>query len=110
MKKFNLYWVNLAPTVGAEIKKTRPCLIISPDEMNAFLSTLIVVPLTSTKRTIPTRVLIKSTPQSGLNNDSFAAIDQLKTIDKSRIGRLIGEISESEKQEVTRILLALFDY
>ena len=110
MKKFNLYWVNLDPTVGAEIKKTRPCLVISPDEMNAYLSTIIVVPLTSTKRTLPTRVLIKSTTQSGLNNDSFAAIDQVKTIDKSRIVRPIGEISESEKQEVTRILLALFDY
>lgn len=110
MRKFELYSVNLDPTIGAEMQKTRPCLIISPDEMNAYLRTAMIVPLTSTSRALPTRVLIKATPQSGLNNDSYAAIDQIKTIDKSRLGRLIGEISESEKHEITTVLLDLFDY
>lgn len=110
MRKFNLYWVNLDPTVGAEMRKTRPCLVISPDEMNAYISTVMIAPLTSTKGALPTRVLIKSTAKSGLSNDSYAAIDQPKTIDKSRIGSHLGEISEVEKQEVTRVLLTLFDY
>ena len=110
MQKFNLFCVNLDPTVGAEMKKTRPCLIVSPDEMNAYLSTVIVVPLTSTARALPTRVLIKSSAKSGLKNDSYAAIDQLKTIDKSRLSGLIGEISEAEKHEVSDVLKELFDY
>ncbi|MDE7397815.1 MAG: type II toxin-antitoxin system PemK/MazF family toxin [Muribaculum sp.] len=110
MKKFELYSVNLDPTVGAEMQKTRPCLVISPDEMNAYVRTVIIIPLTSTSRALPTRVLIKATPQSGLNNDSYAAIDQIKTVDKSRLGNLIGEISESEKHDVTTVLLELFDY
>ena len=110
MKKYQLYSVNLDPTIGAEIKKTRPCLVISPDEMNAYVRTVIIVPLTSIQRALPTRVLIKATAQSGLKNDSYAAIDQLKTVDKSRLGDLIGEISDSEMHEVTNVLLALFDY
>ena len=110
MKKFELYSVNLDPTIGAEMQKTRPCLIVSPDEMNAYVRTVIIVPLTSTSRALPTRVLIKATPQSGLNNDSYAAIDQLKTVDKSRLGTLIGEISESEKHDITNVLLDMFDY
>ena len=110
MKKYQLYSVNLDPTIGAEIKKTRPCLVISPDEMNAYVRTVIIVPLTSIQRALPTRVLIKATAQSGLKNDSYAAIDQLKTVDKSRLGDLIGEISDSERHEVTNVLLALFDY
>lgn len=110
MKKFELFSVNLDPTVGAEMQKTRPCLVISPDEMNAYLRTVIIIPLTSTPRTLPTRVLIKATPQSGLNNDSYAAIDQLKTIDKSRLGNRIGEISINEKHNITNVLLDMFDY
>ena len=110
MKKFELYSVNLDPTIGAEMQKTRPCLVVSPDEMNAYVRTVIIVPLTSTSRALPTRVLIKATPQSGLNNDSYAAIDQLKTVDKSRLGTLIGEISKSEKHDITNVLLDMFDY
>ena len=110
MKKFQLYSVNLDPTIGAEMKKTRPCLIVSPDEMNAYVSTVIIVPLTSRERPLPTRVLIKASDQSGLKNDSYAAIDQLKTIDKSRLLSLIGEISETEKHEITNVLIEMFDY
>lgn len=110
MKQFQLFWVNLDPTIGAEMKKTRPCLIVSPDEMNAFVSTVIIVPLISVERELPTRVFIKATKQSGLKNDSYAAIDQLKTIDKSRVTTPIGEISESEKHSVSETLKEMFDY
>lgn len=110
MKRFSLYIVNLDPTIGAEIKKKRPCLIVSPDEINTYLQTVIIVPLTSTQRNLPTRILIKATPQSGLSNDSYAVLDQLKTVDKSRLSAPIGEISEEEKHAVSDILKEMFDY
>ncbi len=110
MKKYQILSVNLDPAVGVEMQKKRPCIVISPDEMNDYLRTVIIIPLTSTYRELPTRVLIKATAQSGLNNDSYAAIDQIKTVDKSRLGGLIGEISESERHDVTTVLLDLFDY
>lgn len=108
--RFKLFVVNLDPTIGAEMKKSRPCLIVSPDEINAYLQTVMIVPLTSTQRGLPTRVMIKATPQSGLNNDSYAALDQLKTVDKSRLSAAIGEISEAEKHKVSEILKEMFDY
>lgn len=92
------------------MKKTRPCLIVSPDEINTYLRTVIVVPLTSTQRGLPTRVLIKATKDSGLNNDSYAALDQVKTIDKSRLSGVVGEISEAEKHAVSEVLKEMFDY
>lgn len=110
MKKFTLHIVNLDPTVGAEMKKTRPCLIVSPDEINTYLRTVIIVPLTSAQRGLPTRVLIKATKGSGLENDSYAALDQIKTVDKSRLSGPIGEISEAEKLAVSEILKEMFDY
>lgn len=109
-KQFNLHVVNLDPTVGAEMNKARPCLIVSPDEINTYLRTVMIVPLTSTQRGLPTRILIKATAQSGLNNDSYAALDQLKTVDKSRLSEPIGEISESEKHAVSETLKEMFDY
>ncbi len=108
MKKFTLVLVNLDPTVGHEIKKTRPCVIISPDVMNNVLQTIIVAQITSTARKIPTRVLIKATPQSGLVNDSYAMLDQIKTIDKMRVQRQLGTVSDSEEQDLTDVLQDLF--
>lgn len=109
-KQFTLYGVNLEPTIGAEMKKTRPCLIVSPDEINDYARTVIVVPLTSVQRELPTRIMIRATTQSGLKNDSYAALDQIKTIDKSRLLNHIGVISESEKHKVSEILKEMFDY
>lgn len=110
MNKFHLHVVNLDPTVGAEMQKTRPCLIVSPDEINAYLKTVIIVPLTSAQRGLPTRILIRATDKSGLSNDSYAALDQIKTVDKSRLSGPIGEISEAEKHAVSEILKEMFDY
>lgn len=109
--KFQLVVVNLDPTTGAEINKTRPCLVISPDEMNAALKTIIVAPLTSTVRAyLPTRIKIAATQQSGLKNESYAALDQIKTIDKSRVVGAIGTISEAEKKAITEALIELFSF
>lgn len=110
MNKFKLYIIDLEPAIGAEMKKTRPCLIVSPDEMNNCLQTVIIVPLTSQSRELPTRVAIKSTPQSGLANDSYAALDQIKTVSKTRLTHCIGEIAEPEKHAISETLKEMFDY
>ncbi len=110
MEQFKIYWVNLDPSIGAEINKLRPCIIVSPDAMNNYLRTVIVAPLTTPQRNLPTRISIKATPTSGLKNDSYAVLDQVKTIDKSRVTNLIGEISEAEKHEVSETLKEMFDY
>ena len=110
MKQYQIFWVDLDPTVGAEMNKLRPCVIVSPDDMNDHIKTVIVVPLTSTQRGLPTRVLIKASTQSGLRNDSYAALDQIKTIDKSRVSNKTGEISEEEKHAISDILKEMFDY
>lgn len=110
IKRFHLYTVNLDPTIGAEMQKTRPCLVVSPDEMNLYLRTVTILPLTSISRELPTRVLIEASSQSGLNNDSYAAVDQIKTVDKTRLGTVIGEISEAEKQKIAKVILETFEY
>lgn len=110
MKQFQLHVVNLDPTIGAEMNKTRPCLVVSPDEINTYLRTVMIVPLTSTQRGLPTRILIKACENSGLKNDSYAALDQLKKVDKSRLSDPIGEISEKEKHSISETLKEMFDY
>lgn len=80
MKQYQIVVVNLDPTVGSEIKKTRPCIVLSPKEMNAHLKTVIIAPITSTPKKYPTRVKLKSGTIQGM-----IAIDQIRTIDKRRI-------------------------
>lgn len=110
MRRFDIVLVNLDPSVGAEIKKTRPCLVVSPDELNNALQTIIVAPITSTQpRTLPTRVLLRAYPESGLSNDSYAVLDQVKSIDRRRIIRPMGYISDSEKRAVCSVLMAMFE-
>ena len=110
-RKYELVLVNLDPSVGAEIKKKRPCLIVSPDEINRCLQTVIVAPLTSTlPRTLPTRVLIKADNGSELLNDSYAVLDQIKTVDKTRIFGTLGMISDAERRSVTAVLEEMFEY
>ena len=111
MKRFDIVLVNLDPSVGVEIRKTRPCLIVSPDEINVALQTIIVAPLTTTPpRTLPTRVPLKATPKSGLSNDSYAVLDQIKSVDRRRVVTEMGTISEHEKHLVTMVLLEMFAY
>lgn len=100
--KFNQYEiiiVNLDPTIGSEIKKTRPCLIISPNEMNKNLRTIVIAPLTSTVKNYPTRVITKFQ-----NNESSIVLDQIRTIDRQRIIKIAGTISESEIKKVKSII------
>jgi len=85
IKRFEVFLVNLDPTVGHEIKKTRPCLIISPDEMNRNISTLIVAPMTTKGRKYPTRVSC-----SFQNKRGQIILDQIRTIDKERLVKKLG--------------------
>lgn len=104
IERFGVYWVDLDPTRGSEIKKTRPCIVISPDELNRHLNTVIVVPLTSTLRYYPFRVRCLIADKEG-----EAAIDQLKTVDKSRIGKRMSVLSSSEIRQIKEVLHQMFE-
>jgi mRNA interferase MazF len=101
--RFEVYLVNLDPTVGSEIPKTRPCLVISPDEMNAHLATAIVAPMTTRGRDYPSRVSCQFEGKSGQ-----IVLDQIRTINKNRLARRLGKISASAQNEVLAVLLKIF--
>lgn len=101
--RFDVYLINLAPTQGAEIQKTRPCCIISPNEMNYNISTVIIAPLTSKSRTYPTRVNCNFQGKNGQ-----VVLDQIRTVDKSRLVKKLGKISDSEQSNVLSILQQMF--
>ena len=104
IKRFDVYLICLDPTGGTEIKKTRPCVIISPDEMNDMLKTVIIAPVTSTTRKYPTRVKSKINDRS-----SEIILDQIRSVDKIRLVKKIGKISSaSTKQKICDILLEMF--
>ena len=108
MKRGDIVMVCLDPTVGSEMNKTRPCVVVSPDEMNGILKTVSIVPVTSKYRGIPTRLLLKATSNSGLDSDSYAALDQIKTIDKIRIVRKRGSVSADEIKNICDTLCEMF--
>jgi len=110
MKRYELYAVNLDPTIGVEMKKTRPCLVISPDEMNQYVQSVIVAPLTTHFRNIPSRVRIDASHSNGLSETSYAALDQIKTIDKVRCVRKIGTISDTDAIKIANLLIEIFMY
>ena len=94
---------NLDPTIGSEIKKTRPCVVISPDEMNKYLNTIVIAPMTTTSKSYPTRVEIKHDNKIG-----WIVLDQIRTIDKQRILKDLGRLSKPEIKEVKSILKETF--
>jgi mRNA interferase MazF len=103
IKQYDIVLVNLDPTIGSEIKKTRPCLIISPDVLNKYLRTVVIAPMTTSDKSYPTRVTITHNKKNGA-----AAIDQIRTIDKSRIIKSLGKISESEIDSCKAIIKETF--
>ncbi len=103
MKRFDVYLVNLDPTVGHEIKKSRPCLIISPDELNRYISTIIVAPMTTKGRTYPTRI-----PCIFQDKKGQIILDQIRTVDKSRLLKRLGKIDIETQKEVFTVLANLF--
>lgn len=101
--RFDVFLVSLDPTKGYEINKTRPCLIISPDELNEHVSTIIVAHMTTKGRPYPTRVAVKF-----LKKEGQIVLDQIRTVDKSRLVKKMGKISTAESEEVLKILQQMF--
>ena len=103
VKQYQIVLVNLDPTLGSEIQKTRPCVIISPNEMNDNLKTVVIAPMTSSSRKYPTRVKVKHNSQEG-----WVVIDQIRTIDKIRIVKKFGSLTEKEIHECKRVIREAF--
>lgn len=101
--RFDIFLVSLDPSKGLEIKKTRPCLVISPDEMNKYIKTLIVAPMTSKIRDYPTRILVTFEGKKG-----NIVLDQIRTIDKSRIVKKLGSLDTETAALVLETLRKMF--
>ena len=97
--QYSIYLVNLDPIVGHEIKKTRPCLVISPDEMNQNIQTVIIAPMTTKSHKYPTRV-----PVTVQNKKGWIVLDQIRSIDNQRLIRKIGKINNETIKEVKSII------
>jgi mRNA interferase MazF len=103
VKRFDVFLVNLDPTIGSEIKKTRPCVVVSPDEMNRYVATVIIAPMTTKGRTYPTRVVCQFQ-----GKDGQIVLDQIRTIDKTRLVKKLGQISQDEQRVVLDTLAEMF--
>ena len=103
LKQYQIVLVNLDPTIGSEIKKTRPCVIISPNEMNKYLRTIIIAPMTTSSKKYPTRIEVKHDRKIG-----WIVIDQIRTIDKQRIIKNLGRLSKPEIKELKSIVKETF--
>lgn len=103
VKRFDIFLVNLAPTVGSEIQKTRPCVVISPDEMNRNIVTVIIAPMIMKEKAYPTRIACRFQ-----DKDGQIVLDQIRTIDKTRLVKKLGQISQDEQRVVLDTLAELF--
>ena len=102
-KRFEVYLVNLDPTIGREIKKTRPCLIISPDEMNQHIATVIIAPMTTQGRSYPTRIPCEFQGKAGQ-----IVLDQIRTVDRARLVKKLGQIDSATQKAVLLLLAEMF--
>jgi mRNA interferase MazF len=103
IRRFDVFLIALDPVVGSEIRKTRPCVVVSPDEMNRHLRTVIVAPMTTKGRPYPTRV-----PCRFQSKDGMIVLDQMRAVDASRLVRRLGRIGEQTRQAVLALLADLF--
>lgn len=99
LNQYQIVLVNLDPTIGSEIKKTRPCVIISPNEMNKYLQTIVVAPITSNSKAYPTRIEIKHAKTKG-----WVVLDQIRTIDRKRIVKIFESLTEKEIVKLKSII------
>ena len=99
ISQYQIILVNLDSTLGSEIKKTRPCIVISPDEMNKFLNTVVIAPMTTSSKNYPTRIEVKHDNKIG-----WIVLDQIRTIDKQRIIKDLGRLTKSEINELKSVL------
>ncbi len=103
VKRFDVFLINLDPAIGSEIQKTRPCVVISPDEMNRHINTVIVAPMSTKGRTYPTRVTCKFQGKQGQ-----VVLDQIRTVDKARLIKKIGRIDTKTQSSVLAVLGEMF--
>jgi len=103
VKRFEFYLVNLDPAVGSQIKKSRPCLVISPDELNRFIATVIVAPMTTKGRDYPSRV---SRVFQGKRVQ--VVLDQIRTVDKTRLVKRLGKVGPQTQSEILSVLAEMF--
>ena len=99
LTQYSVHWIDLDPTKGSEVSKTRPCVIISPDDMNLYIQTVIIAPLTHTIKAYPSRILCEVNGQKG-----SVMLDQLRTVDKSRIGKRLGGLSPKEIADIKYVI------
>ncbi len=99
LRQYQIVLVNLDPTIGNEMKKTRPCVIISPDEMNRHLRTIVIAPMTSNSKNYPTRVPVRHNKTKG-----WVVIDQIRTIDRQRIIKILDTLTEKEIYNVKTVI------
>ena len=105
VSRFDIFLVNLDPTIGREIKKTTPCLIISPNEMNAAIATVVIAPMTTKGRSYPTRIACEFKRKHG-----EIVLDQIRTIDKRRLIKQVGVLDSSTQKKTCAILQQMFEY
>ncbi len=103
ISRFDVVLVNLDPTVGSEVRKTRPCAVVSPNEMNRQLNTLVVAPMTSTSKPYPSRVQVQSGRRVG-----WVMLDQVRAIDKQRVVKVLGALSAEETNAIKQVIKELF--
>ena len=103
ISQYQIILVNLDPTLGSEIKKTRPCVVISPNEMNKFLNTVVIAPMTTSSKNYPTRIEIKHDNKIG-----WIVLDQIRTIDKQRIIKDLGRLTKSEIKDLKSVLKEIY--
>ncbi len=103
VSRFEVYLVSLDPTNGSETQRTRPCLVVSPDEMNRWIKTVIVAPMTTGGQTYPTRVACTFEGKAGQ-----VILDQIRTVDKARLVRRLGQIDSSTQGKILAALAELF--
>jgi mRNA interferase MazF len=103
IKQYDIILVNLDPTVGYEIKKTRPCVVISPNEMNMYLNTVVIAPMTSQSKDYPTRVKVKHD-----NKNGWIVLDQIRTIDKQRIIKILDHLTIKEIEHTKAVIKETF--
>jgi mRNA interferase MazF len=105
VNRFDVYLVGLDPTIGYEIQKTRPCLVVSPDEMNRHIRTVIIAPMTSAGKDYPTRVSCTFKKKQG-----HIVLDQIRTIDKTRLIKRLGTIDSKAQSDVISVLQRMFAF
>ena len=99
IQQYAIVLVNLDPTLGSEIKKTRPCVVISPNEMNKHLKTIVIAPVTSTSKPYPTRIQISSNLTKG-----WIVVDQIRVIDRQRVVKQLGDLQQNEIVELKAVI------